>query len=155
MAEYNRRRYEENKCYWQQRYQENKDEVLARTKQWDADNKESRNAISQRWRDENRDAFGESVRRSKSKNIDRVLAENAQRHAARIQRTVSWIDKAAVAELYAEAKRLEAETGIKHHVDHIIPLRGALVSGLHTHHNLRVITAAENLKKSNRLEQIT
>ena len=39
-----------------------------------------------------------------------------------------------------------------HHVDHIIPLQGAIVSGLHVEGNLRVITATENMIKRNRYE---
>lgn len=50
---------------------------------------------------------------------------------------------------YLEAQRLTLETGVEYVVDHIVPLRHPLVSGLHTDANLRVITAAENLAKGN------
>jgi len=45
---------------------------------------------------------------------------------------------------YAEARRLSRETGIPHHVDHIIPIAKG---GLHCQTNLQVITATENIKK--------
>ena len=48
---------------------------------------------------------------------------------------------------YAEARRLSRETGILHHVDHIIPLSKG---GLHCQTNLQVLTATENIKKGNR-----
>lgn len=154
MAEYNRRKYEENKQYWQRRYQDNTEEHKAKCAEWASSNRAARNAISQKWRDANRSVFADSCKQCKAKNHSRVIANNSARRAAKLQRTAAWINKDAVDAIYAEAHRLTKETGIKHHVDHIIPLRGRLVSGLHTHHNLRVVTAAENLKKSNRLELI-
>ena len=69
--------------------------------------------------------------------------------AARIQRTPPWANMFAIADIYAEAKRLEELTGIKFHVDHILPLQGELVSGLHVESNLQLLTAHENLSKSN------
>ena len=53
---------------------------------------------------------------------------------------------------YREAKRLFKETGIPHHVDHIIPLQGKYVSGLHVPTNLQILTASENSTKGNRFE---
>jgi 5-methylcytosine-specific restriction endonuclease McrA len=50
--------------------------------------------------------------------------------------------------MYEKAKRMTQETGIQHDVDHIVPLSGKLVSGLHTHDNLQVITSAENKRKA-------
>ena len=83
----------------------------------------------------------ESVKRS---SIKREMAEK--------QATPSWANRQLIASYYKEAKRLEELTGIKFHVDHIIPLQGDLVSGLHVESNLQLLPEYENLSKSNRFD---
>jgi hypothetical protein len=56
----------------------------------------------------------------------------------------------AIKEIYKESNRVQKETGIEHHVDHIIPMRGKLVSGLHIAENLRVIPEFDNLSKGSK-----
>lgn len=74
-----------------------------------------------------------------------------RRHVQR-ERVPPWADTAAIRSVYAEAARRTKETGIAHHVDHIIPLRGELVCGLHVPANLQILTAAENSRKQNKFE---
>lgn len=80
-----------------------------------------------------------------------LLAQCRSKQLAKIQRTPTWANLEAIKEFYILAARLTLETGIKHHVDHIIPLQGKTVSGFHVESNLRVIPAKENLSKGNRL----
>lgn len=79
----------------------------------------------------------------------------ANRRSAKQRRTPAWltdVDKAAISAQYERAEALTRETGVEHHVDHVIPLQGELASGLHVPANLKVITAKNNLKKSNSFE---
>ena len=80
-------------------------------------------------------------------NKDVLNAKGAERRAAKINRTPSWADLKKIKEIYTTCPE-------DYHVDHIYPLQGKLVSGLHVHNNLQHLTAAENLAKSNKYEII-
>ena len=83
----------------------------------------------------------------------RHTALETKRLAAKRQRTPSWLNQAHFAEIegaYLFAKVMERITGHKHHVDHIEPLQGRDINGLHVPWNLQVILAQENFRKGNR-----
>jgi 5-methylcytosine-specific restriction endonuclease McrA len=54
-------------------------------------------------------------------------------------------------DVYQQAQELTKETGVMHHVDHIIPIQGPNVCGLHVPWNLQVLTASENCSKQNKV----
>jgi 5-methylcytosine-specific restriction endonuclease McrA len=81
---------------------------------------------------------------------DHGLARSAKRRAAKMQRAVPWADPAAIAAIYREAAEITRRTGIPHEVDHVIPLLGRRVSGLHIETNLQILTKRENARKSNK-----
>lgn len=130
--------------------------------QWRAENKGrikgyyDANAEAERQRQRQRhaanpDLAGARMRRWREEKPDLAKTAWAKARAARVRRFVSWADQAEIAKFYASAARLTEETGIPHQVDHVIPLCGKLVSGLHVHNNLQVITAKENAKKGNKM----
>ena len=61
------------------------------------------------------------------------------------QRTPAWADKQKIVEFYKNCPK-------GHQVDHVIPLRGELVSGFHIAENLQYLTAKENRNKSNKYD---
>lgn len=77
-------------------------------------------------------------------------ANEAKYRARKLQATPLWADYDKIKAVYAEAQSYAA-LGLDVHVDHIVPLRGRTVCGLHVHNNLRVILAPDNLGKSNAL----
>lgn len=84
------------------------------------------------------------------KNPEKVRAKRAIRRLAQKAACPEWADRDAISAVYAEAVRLSKETGTPHEVDHIVPIRGKTVCGLHVHWNLRAIPASENHSKGAR-----
>jgi hypothetical protein len=88
-------------------------------------------------------------------NPARMQAADARRRAARLRRTPSWLtedDLWMMEQAYDIAKERTRVFGFPWHVDHVIPLQGKLVSGLHVPHNMQVIPATDNCSKSNKFE---
>jgi hypothetical protein len=86
-------------------------------------------------------------------NPARKLARTRKRQAQQLQRTPVWDpDAHLIVAKYQLAAMLTKASGIEHHVDHIIPLQGRKVSGLHVFSNLRVIPGSDNVKKSNKYD---
>jgi 5-methylcytosine-specific restriction endonuclease McrA len=83
-------------------------------------------------------------------NKEKIREWNGTRRAIIKQAMPAWANRMEIAALYKEASRIWEETGIEHHVDHIIPLTHPQVCGLHVPSNLQVLSAKENLSKSNK-----
>lgn len=85
-------------------------------------------------------------------NAGKRNALTRKRVALKLQRTPSWANLPAIQAIYIEAARLTTQTGIPHEVDHIYPLQGEFVSGLHVEQNLQIITRRQNRSKHNRVD---
>lgn len=86
-----------------------------------------------------------------------VNARGAMYRASKKQATPSWLtdtDLKKIKLLYTIATKIEEQTGVKMHVDHIIPLNGKTVSGFHMPENMQVITAVANMQKHNKLLEV-
>lgn len=85
-------------------------------------------------------------------NPQKIRELNGTRRAIERRAMPLWADRERIKEIYKLAHEIWATTGVEQHVDHIIPLRGKFVSGLHVPENLQVISAKDNLSKSNKYQ---
>lgn len=91
----------------------------------------------------------------RERNSAAIAAHSAKRRSAKAERTPPWLSveqHEEILKFYVDALEISTVSGIPHHVDHIVPLRGKTVSGLHVPWNMQIITATENLKKNNKYE---
>jgi hypothetical protein len=137
------------------RYEANKDEWNQRSVAWRAANPDKVKLIYAKFREANREQRNAYKRDWVQANRGHVNAYCLKRHAEKLNRTPAWLsefDKLKIKCLYQLAAMRTRESGYIWHVDHIIPLQGKFVSGLHVPSNLRVIPAVENNRKYNRYE---
>jgi len=119
-------------------------------KRW-ANNRESESARSLAYRGNNGDrlrgAWREHQSAVRATQPWKVNASNKARKARQRQAMPVWADKTKIAIVYQKAKTLSASLGIEFQVDHVVPLRGKTVCGLHVHANLQLLEKTENHKK--------
>lgn len=137
-------------------YEENKEKLLLRQKDYDLIR---RDFISQYLKDRyNRVKHTEEYRKKYKEyyeiNKESFMNRAAKRRAAKLKALPKWLTKEEleqIKELYEIARMFKIYTGQEYHVDHIVPLQGKNVCGLHVPWNLQVILATDNLSKSNKL----
>ncbi len=127
----------------------------ASIKLWKAKNREKVLSHKQAYRDRHSKKIAESTRQWKRNNHEKWSLNKELRATRAKQARVSWnqeLTQLVMIEAIDVRKRREKITGIKWHIDHIIPLKGDLVCGLHVWNNIAVIPAVTNISKSNRFD---
>jgi hypothetical protein len=157
-------RREELNAYRRAWKAENKDKMAVYDKKYKEKKGEAfvveQRARVAKWRERNleavRAANKEQAAKKRAKNPEDVInAAVARRKAAKLKRTPKWItkfDKLKIQCVYSIAAMLTRVNKEPWHVDHIIPLQGDLVSGLHVPSNLQVMRGVENVRKHKKFE---
>ncbi len=89
--------------------------------------------------------YEHSHRKSYEKNAGKIKARNAEYRSERLKRVVPWTEHKDIENFYYNCPE-------GYHVDHILPFKGSLVSGLHVLGNLQYLPAAINIAKSNKID---
>ena len=121
------------------------------SKRYREKNKEKISHYNRKHREENKQYHKDRMKEWHRINKHLSAAYKAKRKACKLYATPCWSDLSTIKDIYLEARRVTDETGVQHHVDHIVPLVSKLVCGLHIPINLRVIPYYENCSKGNRL----
>jgi len=131
--------------------EKNRERMNTYRKNYDKAHPEKKKASNERCMIAKSGSVSEYKRQVYHNNPASYARANIKRKRSVSQAIPLWYDEEAVKQIYRDCKAKSIETGILHHVDHICPLNHPLVSGLHVQNNLRIITAKENLSKSNKL----
>ncbi len=126
--------------------------VLASQRARAAINREKNRTARKAWEERNPTAALEGFQRYRERNRPKIRARLAVSKEGREKRRVLWANQDAILEIYRQAELMTRTTRRLHVVDHIIPLQGRTVSGLHVETNLRVIEHHENARKHNAWE---
>jgi hypothetical protein len=141
------------------KYRKNAETLKAKRRLAYAANREAEKAVakvrSAEWRKNNPDHAGAKQAKTKWKqdNPGKVRADMVKRRAAKLQRTPAWLSKDdcwMLEQAYELAALRTKLFGFSWHVDHVLPLQGKKVFGLHVPTNVQVIPGVDNVRKANR-----
>lgn len=137
-AEYRKANKESRKEYVKKYYRENKERLNEISRQNYIANRAKYRKVAKMWREANRSLAN---------------ALSMKYHANKLSATPVWLSKEQLSEindLYTAAHMFKLYTGTEYHVDHIVPLQGETVCGLHVPWNLQLLPWDENLSKQHR-----
>jgi hypothetical protein len=127
---------------------------LGHNRNWLVKNKDRHGELTRTWYERNKDQHLANSKEWYAANRHRKLATTTARELRCKQATPAWVNKEEIMAFYAEAKRRSVETGVQYDVDHIVPLKGKIVCGLHVPWNLQVIPSSDNKRKAAKLTEV-
>ena len=148
---------EKYRSYKEKTRAKNPERTKETEQKWRKDNPEKAKAAAKRWHEANPNKNGEYVKIWRKNNPGRHSAAVSKRKAAQLKRTPPWLSKEQANEItnmYETAHELRWLSEVPLHVDHIIPLNGKNVSGLHVPWNLQILPASLNMSKRNKFDYL-
>lgn len=136
---------------------ENAEKIKARDRELYAANREKRVKSAAEYRKRNPDAAKAAQKKWCLENRHKKTANENARRSAKIQATPVWLsdkDKKHIEMFYSMAKKLRELSGIALAVDHMVPLKGKNITGLHVPWNLCIIGKRENSAKGNKISEL-
>ena len=141
-----------DKEYQKQYRLKNRERLIAYKKAWVESNLEKVQQDNKSRYENKKEQIKAYVAKYKKLNPAKANANKAKRKAAKNQRTPRWLTNIDFERIKTQYRLAEILTKLHNkpwHVDHIIPLQGKLVSGLHVPSNLQVLLGSENCSKQN------
>lgn len=133
-------------------WENNKDTHNTRVKRWQNNNAQKMRYNARKWAAANPEKVKLKSAVYRSKNKAKVTAWAVTAQARRQKRVPSWLTQNDFLEfraIYAMSKHLSQVTGTIWEVDHVVPLQGKNVSGLHVPVNLQIVPKSVNRNKRN------
>lgn len=140
--------YEHYRKLWSKNHKENKDRSREREKLRWQNNREKESQRNREYRKANKEKIKERQARWRQDNKQLLAFYASKYRAMRLKATPPWADISSIKQFYLSCPK-------GYHVDHIVPLRGKIVCGLHTLENLQYLTGPENLEKGNNFQALT
>lgn len=119
--------------------------VMHYYREWRKNHKGAYKERIKRYRQKNPEKFRRGSKAYAKKNPKKIQAWNLARRKRVQKHTPPWADLKVIRNFYFNCPQ-------GYHVDHIIPLNGENISGLHVIENLQYLPAVENIKKGNKID---
>lgn len=133
-------------------YEKDPETHKRKCKDWVLQNPANRKAICKTYFERNRAKVAEANRKWRESNVAKVRAIAMRRHAAKLNATPCWLTQEQwqlIEKTYDHARDCEIVSGETYQVDHVVPLQGFNVCGLHVPWNLQILPRDINASKGN------
>jgi hypothetical protein len=141
-----RAHYQAHKEEYLERSEKQRKENPEQVRTWKREHRrtEKGKAQARRWYAGNSEAHLERCKDWKERNPGKVKEYVRARQAGLMTATPAWADRGAIQAIYEACPEGKW-------VDHVVPLNGDTVCGLHVDYNLQYLTPKENMAKGNKL----